>query len=395
MHIPRMKRTSSVVTAGLRRPVVTIALAGGVAVALAAGASASARAGVGSPGTAGAVSRPSAAAGVLAGTWKRLPAAPVTWAPQFLASVWTGHELIVRGIQLELVTRRFTIGYRLAANAWAQLARGPVPGGIEIAAWTGSEMLALGANGGAYKPATNRWRPIAADPFPQGGAVAGWTGRSEIVWGGIGISGPDTRNGAAYNPATNTWRKLPPAPLERRRDAMGAWTGRVLVVAGGFTFNGGQRFFRDAAAYNPASNTWRKLPAMPQARASGTAVWDGREVLFLGGSRPGANGPAGRGMAYNPATNRWRLLPAMQFARFGFAVVWTGRHVLVWGGVTGAGIPPPHGEAYNPGTNSWTALPPAPLRGRPGPTVVWTGHSMIVWGGGQFTDGAIFTPRKP
>jgi N-acetylneuraminic acid mutarotase len=127
---------------------------------------------------------------------------------------------------------------------------------------------------------------------------------------------------------------LPTAPLSQRADASGTWTGQVLVVAGGLKFKPGerQRFFRDAAAYNPASNTWRKLPAMPQARASATAVWDGREVLFLGGFRPRANGPARSGMAYNPATNRWRLLPAMQFARSGFAAVWTGRHVLVWGG---------------------------------------------------------------
>jgi len=106
-------------------------------------------------------------------------------------------------------------------------------------------------------------------------------------------------------------------------------------------------------------------------------------------------------MAYNPATNRWRWLPAMPFARSGFAAVWDGRQLLVWGGLTAAGVAPPHGEAYTPATNRWTALPASPLRGRADPVAVWTGRQMIVWGGNNsadnrsYTDGAAYTPATP
>jgi hypothetical protein len=93
---------------------------------------------------------------------------------------------------------------------------------------------------------------------------------------------------------------------------MGTWTGKELIMAGGRTFRPDHtlRVFRNAAAYNPATSTWRRLPSMPRPRGGGTALWDGKEVLFIGGSRS-PNASARRGMAYNPATNRWRLLPAM------------------------------------------------------------------------------------
>lgn len=145
---------------------------------------------------------------------------------------------------------------------------------------------------------------------------------------------------------------------------------------------------------------------MPEPRSGGTAVWDGKEVLFLGGDKTsGGSQPVLRGMAYNPATNRWRMLPPMQFRRQGFAAVWTGHQVLVWGGLSGhAGswVIPPHGEAFNPATSRWAALPAAPLHGRMVAVAVWTGRRMIVWGGeipgkggATFVDGAAFTPSAP
>jgi hypothetical protein len=181
-----------------------------------------------------------------------------------------------------------------------------------------------------------------------------------------------------------------------RRDASGAWTGRDLVVAGGFTFRPDDTFkpFRDAASYNPSTRKWRKLPPMPRRRWGATAVWDGKEILFIGGFTGTPRQLAVHGMAYNPATNRWRWLPKMAYTRSGFAAVWTGRQMLVWGGLTAANTAPAYGEAYNPATNAWTVLPAAPLRGRAAPVAVWTGRQLIVWGGSGFTDGAAYTPAR-
>jgi len=62
------------------------------------------------------------------------------------------------------------------------------------------------------------------------------------------------------------------------------------------------RWLADAAAYNPATRTWRKLPPMPEPRADATTVWDGTEALFIAGTRAAATGPSAGGAAFNPAT---------------------------------------------------------------------------------------------
>jgi Kelch motif len=328
-----------------------------------------------------------------AGTWKKLPAAPITKAPVTMVSVWTGREMIIHGIG----SRGITFAYRPAARTWVRLADGPQPATVnsaDVAVWTGSRVLVPGLTSGSYDPAANTWRKIARPGVSLGGAVTGWTGRQFLAWGGACCE-DTSRDGMAYNPATNTWRKLPAAPLQPRASASGAWTGKELVVAGGGNFFS-HKTFRDAAAYNPSTGTWRKLPQMPRALTGGPALWDGKEILFLSSS-------SARGLAYDPARNSWRLLPAMPLPRFGFAAVWTGHRVLVWGGLAGSNptwAPPAHGEAYNPAANQWTALPASPLHGRGFPSAVWTGHQMIVWGGHIpqaptdifLTDGAAYAP---
>ena len=250
-----------------------------------------------------------------AGTWKKLPAAPITMAPATMVSVWTGREMIIHGIQLlPSGSRGVTFAYRPATRTWVRLADGPQPATVDsadVAVWTGSRMLVPGLTNGSYNPATNTWRKIARPGVSLSGAVTGWTGRQFLTWGGT--SSQDTsRDGMAYTPATNTWRKLPAAPLQPRASASGAWTGKELVVAGGHNFH--NTSFRDAAAYNPSTGTWRKLPQMPLALTFAVpALWDGKEILFLSSS-------SARGLAYNPARNSWRLLPAMPLPRFGLGL---------------------------------------------------------------------------
>ena len=205
--------------------------------------------------------------------------------------------------------------------------------------------------------------------------------------------------GWAYDPPSNTWRRLPAAPLSGRY-AKGVWTGRELVLLGGsdsFAVTAG-------AAYNPATRTWRKVPSLPGPRLYATFTWTGSEVLVVGGHALDEE-PCRTyqdGLAYNPSTNRWRRLPDMSTARTFHMAVWTGRQLLVWGGVTTPGdhrSTPPYGVAYTSATNRWSALPKAPLRGRAGAAAVWTGREMLIWGGSYgdlpLSDGAAYRPPTP
>jgi N-acetylneuraminic acid mutarotase len=144
-----------------------------------------------------------------------------------------------------------------------------------------------------------------------------------------------------------------------------------------------------AAAYNPATDTWRRIAPPPELRAA--AVWDGHEILVVGGTNPEGK-PAALGYAYNPATNHWRRLPAMKSGATQAVAAWTGRQLVVFGGETA----PNTLHAYDPERNGWTTLPNAPLRGRVGATAVWTGHELIVWGGVIGTPvGTSIPPKYP
>ncbi|MDQ2897832.1 MAG: hypothetical protein M3Y09_19730, partial [Actinomycetota bacterium] len=136
-----------------------------------------------------------------------------------------------------------------------------------------------------------------------------------------------------------------------------------------------------------AHGHWSVLARSPLGtRYGATVIWDGRELLELGGTAGGRLGgaPNDTGAAYDPSRHRWRrvtsapatVLPANA------ASVWTGREVFVYGAPTlpnetstnVAGL-------YDPATNRWTVsrkAPIGPFINRP--TAVWTGNKVIVAG---------------
>lgn len=369
---------------------------------------------------AGARARPAI---VAPGTWHRLSPAPIE--PDNAVSVWTGKRLLVFGRVTSraangAVRKRVDVAasYNALTGVWRRL---PSPGPTDAfmsyrAVWTGKEMLVWGQGlREAFNPATGRWRRLPPPPLAahDGAGLVVWTGRELIGWGG-GCCGDAFSDGAAYNPTTNTWRKLPRPPVGGQQSPVGVWTGRELVVVNGRDADGKAV---GGAAYSPATDTWRRIASLPASHSGGNAVWDGRDVLVVGGgtkisrSRPPA--PARTLYAYGPGANRWRQLRSLQAGRAEAAAVWTGRRLLVWGGETGSAgslYLAPYGLAYDPTSDRWSQLPPAPLQGRLDPTAIWSGHGLIVWGGEPLVrtppgtvgasdfwssvDGAIFTPAS-
>src|SRR5712691_7562110 len=156
-------------------------------------------------------------------------------------------------------------------------------------------------------------------------------------------------------PKVGTWQRLPAAPIEAPYVRESVWTGTEMLVFGRVMsfLPGGD--FDVAAAYDPATHTWRKLPAGPDREGSfeggNQAVWTGSEMLVWGITNK----------AFNPTTGRWRLLSDPPLSWGGPAVtVWTGRQMIGWGGGC-CDDSTADGEAYNPATDSWETLPKAPL----------------------------------
>ena len=85
-------------------------------------------------------------------------------------------------------------------------------------------------------------RTISSAPVaPRVRTHAAWSGQELLVWSGVE---PDDAkdeafdivdDGAAYDPTTDSWRKLPTAPISGRASAAAVWAGDRLVVWGGFS----------------------------------------------------------------------------------------------------------------------------------------------------------------
>jgi hypothetical protein len=330
-----------------------------------------------------------AAAGQPASAWQALPAAPVR-IDDDPTNVWTGKELIVYGVRFGpsgnfIQSTQVAAAYDPTTRTWRRLAQPPKMDSYcrRSAAWTGTEMLVWGCRTVAFNPLTNRWRLL---PQPRTGeGIAVWTGRELIGWGG-GCCGDAWAGGSAYDPAANAWRTLSRSPLAPSQGAIGAWTGHELVLfVSGIDPGEGKPYpagLARAAAYDPATDTWRRLAPPPFSgfRFGSAAAWDGHEVLVAGAGRSGRSA-----FAYDPAKNRWRRLAPLPFGVHEASAFWTGHELVAWGGSeTG------RGAAYDPRADRWSALPPAPLSGFPD-ALAWTGQSLIVASGVHF---AAFTPAR-
>jgi N-acetylneuraminic acid mutarotase len=229
-----------------------------------------------------------------------------------------------------------------------------------------------------FDPLTDRWQRL---PQPLGGmGTAVWTGRELIGWGG-GCCGDASSDGSAYSPATASWRKLAPSPLAPEQRPLGIWTGReLLLFVSGINPASGKPWparFARAAAYEPATESWRRLAPIPDRglRFGGSAAWDGHEMLFVGAGRH-----ARSALAYDPVANHWRRLAPLPVGRLDSEAAWTGRRLLVWGSLETGSSASPAALAYDPGTDRWSRLARSPLHGL-AQAVVWTGHELLVWGG--------------
>jgi hypothetical protein len=110
--------------------------------------------------------------------------------------------------------------------------------------------------------------------------------------------------------AVGEWRVLPPAPLSPRALAASVWTGREVIVVGGQSkpcppntdgCASDLRDLRDGAAYDPATDAWRRIAKAP------VPVTDADRLVAAGG-KVVLRHREGRGwgwFVYDPVADRW------------------------------------------------------------------------------------------
>lgn len=154
---------------------------------------------------------------------------------------------------------------------------------------------------------------MAVSPLePRHGSVGVWTGEELLVVGGdtgfvcppgADCVSPDPdgfrADGAAYDPVTDTWRRIADAP----RAFVGgtaAWTGSTMVVTTG----------RGALVYDPAADVWRDTGPSPITSADQTLLTD-RGVLFVSYEQRRGSEPSD--WLFVPSTEQWEAVPRDPF----------------------------------------------------------------------------------
>ena len=331
-----------------------------------------------------------------AGAVDRPPApAATTPAPPTTATPTTSPGRAVGPAPLGTPERAFRALARLP-RGWSQLPAPPEAREHAVSLWIGNGLFLWGgasrvvgqADGWVFDPVTRRWQAITPAPLDGRSAAAGvWTGREVLVWGGDD-RGATFADGAAYDPATGAWRLLPPAPLPARAPVATAWTGTELLVWGSIGRDGPG--VRDGAAFDPRANRWRTIAPAPVALnqagwPSPSTVWTGRELVVVGALLDDNNASTRRhvtGLAYDPAADSWRRLPDVRLSAQASAAAWTGRGVLALDYDTRAAM-------YDPARNRWRRLPGAPLQpceafpelGAAGGVVLAVGCGNALWDG--------------
>lgn len=228
--------------------------------------------------------------------------------------------------------------------------------------------------GAPYDPGPELRLPGPARSLP----LVAWTGREVVVFGGIdppvGLPRRPRDDGVAYDPRTRRWRAIAPAGFDPPLlDPSGAWVGSALVVAGrpcddhsrpGDDTEDCRPDGLAVGLYEPARDTWRRVP-LPPAVGADVGGW-------VVGRRAGAAVVAvGDGLwLLDPGSERWSPLPrpplSGRFCAGDEAVVAIGTppSARPHAGAAPAEAPPVLLSATLPaGSDHWT--PPAPIPAAP------------------------------
>ncbi len=231
-------------------------------------------------------------------------------------------------------------------------------------------------------------KPTTWDADPRQTAV--WTGDRAIVYGGVDAK-TERPLGAVFDAKARAWTSMntaPGAPL-RIAGQSALWNGQRMLIWGGYQgrSDGEREITDEGASYDPQRDVWTPMnrSGAPSPRAGHQAVWTGKKMIVWSGGGIGSQGGLNAtGGMYDPATDSWTpMATELVIERVGHKVVWNGEEMLLVGGRSNR-LKSYFGEVYgfHPETQRWRLIAsgqtPTP---RFYPSMVWTGSSALIWGG--------------
>ena len=207
-----------------------------------------------------------------------------------------------------------------------------------------------------YDTKTNKWEKggeIPADRRRAGAAAVEYKGKLYLVAGIIHGHSSGTNNMFdSYDPATQTWTKLPDAPHIRDHCFAAVVKDKLYVVGGRNTSyrdpDNKVPFFAktmlDVDVYDFETGKWSTLPArLPLGSGGGSLVNLNNVLYYMGGERATdteQNAPRKNTFYLDPsASTVWKETDSLHFARNGMAAAVWNGRIYAAGGSGGPGGP--------------------------------------------------------
>lgn len=199
-----------------------------------------------------------------------------------------------------------------------------------------------------YDPELNTWSagPSLATARSYHTASLLTDGRVVVTGGFNPNAGFQLNSVEIYNPVSNTWSAGPNMTIGRDFHAASVLGDGSIMVSGGRYFNGSMNYayngLMDVEVYNPTTNQWSIVSALPQGLSYHKQVTlSNGNVLAIAGvdssnysAQTGFTTFASATYEYDVLTDSWTSKPMLQDSRYEFAVTALGNSsALVTGGV--------------------------------------------------------------
>jgi N-acetylneuraminic acid mutarotase len=209
----------------------------------------------------------------------------------------------------------------------------------------------------AYHPTSDTWQELAPIPYElvHHAPLAAYDGAVYLI-GGFAPDQP-TNEMWVYDVASDTWSAGPPMPFTAGAHAVATTPDGAIHVVGGVTLEPAVMVTDRHLVFDIATQTWSTLAPMPTARDHHGAAYLHGTIYVAGGRGPDSHGAEFE--AYHLRTGTWRKLPDLPTARGGIAVEAFRGQIYVLGGET---FDPDRTydqvERYHPRLRRWTSVAP-------------------------------------
>ena len=179
-----------------------------------------------------------------------------------------------------------------------------------------------------YTPGRDRWVRLPSLPTPRGAVAVAVLGDRLYVAGGM-AAGVPLRVVEAYDFGERRWERVADMPADREHVAGAALGGRFYVVGGR---NRQTDALPDVTRYDPATDSWERIPDLPIREGGGEAQPFDGALLAIGGGDDRGETVTGAVQRFDPASEEWTQLPEMRTPRHGFGSAVVDERIYTFGG---------------------------------------------------------------